>query len=65
MGKYCVSMLDCSLGSKGARMRRRPSQLTPAKKGWFLRSWAPARRPRRFWESQMRLEEFEVSIANL
>lgn len=56
MGKYCVSMLDCSLGSNGARMRRRPSHETPRKKGCCLISLAPPRWPRRCSESHIRLE---------
>jgi hypothetical protein len=55
IGKYCVSTLDCSLGSNGARIRRRPSQDTPRKKGCCLISLAPPMRPRRCSASQMRL----------
>jgi hypothetical protein len=55
MGKYCVSMLLCSLGSNGARIRRRPSQATPLKKGCCLISLAPPMRPRRCSASHIRL----------
>ena len=58
MGKYCVSTLDCSLGSKGARIRRSPSHCTPRKKGCCLIScapWAPPWRPRRCSASQINL----------
>jgi hypothetical protein len=61
MGKYCVSMLLCSLGSNGARIRRRPSQATPLKKGCCLISLAPPMRPRRCSASHIRLL-FQMSV---
>ena len=60
IGKYCVSMLLCSLGSNGARIRRRPSQATPLKKGCCLISLAPPMRPRRCSASHIRL--FQMSV---
>lgn len=61
IGKYCVSMLLCSLGSNGARIRRRPSQATPLKKGCCLISLAPPMRPRRCSASHIRLL-FQMSV---
>lgn len=65
MGKYWVSTLLCSLGSKGARILRRPSQLTPWKNGWFFNSCAPPTRPRRFAESQIRLHQDQYEVISL
>ena len=61
IGKYCVSMLLCSLGSNGARIRRRPSQATPLKNGCCLISLAPPMRPRRCSASHIRLL-FQMSV---
>ena len=41
IGKYWVSTLLCSFGSKGARILRRPSHCTPWKNGCAFNSAAP------------------------